>query len=94
MDGLSFPNATQIPSRLPLRWWQVIRSASIVVAQRNVVRALSWLLEYWMTTRATIATATIPGTIISRQPSKRASGRMRSASGCQASAPSRTAESR
>jgi NADPH-dependent 2,4-dienoyl-CoA reductase/sulfur reductase-like enzyme/ferredoxin len=32
MDGLSFPNATQIPSRLPLRWWRLIRSASIVVA--------------------------------------------------------------
>ncbi|WP_053227229.1 FAD-dependent oxidoreductase [Solirubrobacter soli] len=32
MDGLSFPNATQIPSRLPLRWWQLIRFGSIVVA--------------------------------------------------------------
>src|SRR6185312_14662152 len=32
MDGLSFPNATQIPSRLPLRCWQLIRFGSIVVA--------------------------------------------------------------
>jgi hypothetical protein len=32
VDGLSFPNYTQIPSRLPIRWWQVIRSGSIVVA--------------------------------------------------------------
>ena len=32
MDRLSFPNATQIPSRLPLRWWRLIRGASIVVA--------------------------------------------------------------
>jgi nitrite reductase (NADH) large subunit len=30
--GLSFPNYTQIPSRLPLRWWQAIRSGSIVAA--------------------------------------------------------------
>ncbi|MDA0165275.1 FAD-dependent oxidoreductase [Solirubrobacter ginsenosidimutans] len=32
MDGLSFPNYTQIPSRLPIRWWQAIRSGSIVLA--------------------------------------------------------------
>ena len=32
MVGLSFPNYTQIPSRLPLRWWQAIRSGSIVAA--------------------------------------------------------------
>ena len=31
-SGSSFPNYTQIPSRLPLRWWQAIRSGSIVVA--------------------------------------------------------------
>ena len=32
MDGLSFPNYTQIPSRLPVRWWHAIRAGSIVAA--------------------------------------------------------------
>jgi hypothetical protein len=45
LDRLTFPNYTQIPSRLPIRWWQAIRVMSILGALVDVSAPLQGLRE-------------------------------------------------
>ena len=68
-------------------------TAIIVAAQSTVVSPLA-RLKYCIAKRPIITVAKKPGTISSRQPSKRAAGRIVSARACQASAPMQTAASR
>ena len=65
-------------------------TASIVAAQRIVVRPLA-RLKYCIAKSPIITAAKKPGTISSRQPSKRAPALIVSARGCQASAPMQAA---
>ncbi len=65
-------------------------TASIVAVQSTVVSEVA-LLKYCIAKSPIITAAKKPGTISSRQPSKRAAGLIGSAFGCQASAPMQTA---